>query len=148
MEFDFQQQPGLTLLDRNLVRDGEPLVSIITPFYNGGKYFEQTFNCVMNQTFPWFEWIIVDDGSTKQDDLAVLDQFALKDPRIRVYHKKNGGISSARTYGIRYSKTEFVLPLDCDDLIEPTFVEVCYWMLQKNPNAAWSYTDSVGFGGQ
>ena len=148
MEFDFQQQPGLTLLDRNLVRDGEPLVSIITPFYNGGKYFEQTFNCVMNQTFPWFEWIIVDDGSTKQDDLAVLDQFALKDPRIRVYHKKNGGISSARNYGIRYSKTEFVLPLDCDDLIEPTFVEVCYWMLQKNPNAAWSYTDSVGFGGQ
>ena len=90
MEFDFQQQPGLTLLDRNLVRDGEPLVSIITPFYNGGKYFEQTFNCVMNQTFPWFEWIIVDDGSTKQDDLAVLDQFALKDPRIRVYHKKMG----------------------------------------------------------
>ena len=148
MEFDFQQQTGLTLLDRNLVRDGEPLVSIITPFYNGGKYFEQTFNCVMNQTFPWFEWIIVDDGSTKQDDLAVLDQFALKDPRIRVYHKKNGGISSARNYGIRYSKTEFVLPLDCDDLIEPTFVEVCYWMLQKNPNAAWSYTDSVGFGGQ
>ena len=148
MEFDFQQQPGLTLLDRNLVRDGEPLVSIITPFYNGGKYFEQTFNCVMNQTFPWFEWIIVDDGSTKQDDLAVLDQFALKDPRIRVYHKENGGISSARNYGIRYSKTEFVLPLDCDDLIEPTFVEVCYWMLQKNPNAAWSYTDSVGFGGQ
>ena len=58
MEFDFQQQPGLTLLDRNLVRDGEPLVYIITPFYNGGKYFEQTFNCVMNQTFPWFEWII------------------------------------------------------------------------------------------
>ena len=145
MEFDFQQQPGLTLLERNLVRDGEPLVSIITPYYNGGKYFEQTFNCVMNQTFPWFEWIIVDDGSTKQDDLAVLERFAVKDPRIHVFHKENGGAASSRNYGIEKAITEFVLPLDCDDLIEPTYLEVCWWMLLKNPSATWAYTDSVGF---
>ena len=50
MEFDFQAQPGAALHHRGLRNDGQPLVSIITPFYNGGKYFEQTFNCVMNQT--------------------------------------------------------------------------------------------------
>lgn len=148
MEFDFKLQPGLSLHKRGLRTDGTPLVSIITPYYNGGKYFEQTFNSVMNQTFPWFEWIIVDDGSTEQKDLDVLELFSSKDPRIYVIHKDNGGISTARNLGIRESHTDLILPLDCDDLLEPTFVEVCWWMLQKNPNAAWSYTDCVGFAGQ
>ena len=148
MEFDFQQQPGRTLHDRGLARNGEPLVSIITPYYNGGKFFEQTFNCVMNQTFPWFEWIIVDDGSTNQQDVDLLAQFAARDPRIRVLHKQNGGPSVARNFGIRTAKTDLILPLDCDDLIEPTYIEVCWWMLRKNSEAAWAYTDSVGFSGQ
>lgn len=148
MEFDFQAQPGAALHHRGLRNDGQPLVSIITPFYNGGKYFEQTFNCVMNQTFPWFEWIIVDDGSTDSQDLQDLEEFASKDPRIHVYQKENGGIASARNLGIQKASTDLILPLDCDDLLEPTFVEVCWWMLQKSPDAAWSYTDSVGFSGQ
>ena len=65
MEFDYTKEPGKVRLNRNLNTEDTPLVSIITPYYNAGKYFEQTFNCVMNQTFPWFEWIIVNDGSTK-----------------------------------------------------------------------------------
>lgn len=148
MEFGFHMQPGRSLHDRGLLTDGQPVVSIITPYYNGGKYFEQTFRCVMNQTFPWFEWIIVDDGSTDAQSLRLLEQFAEKDPRIQVYHKENGGIATARNLGIRKAKTDLILPLDCDDLLEPTFIEVCWWMLQKDPAAAWSYTDSVGFAGQ
>lgn len=148
MEFNYKSQPGLALHNRGLRNDGQPLVSIITPYYNGGNYFEQTFNCVMNQTFPWFEWIIVDDGSTNSHDLLILEQFASKDSRIQVYHKENGGIASARNMGIQKASTDLILPLDCDDLLEPTFIEVCWWMLQKNPDAAWSYTDSVGFSGQ
>lgn len=148
MEFNYQQQPGLSLHRKNLVTDGAPLVSIITPFYNGTRYFEQTFNCVMNQTFPWFEWIIVNDGSTDPGAADFLAEYAKKDPRIRVLHKENGGASKARNYGIRQAKTDLLLPLDCDDLIEPTFIEVCWWMLEKHPDAAWSYTDSVGFQGQ
>ena len=70
LKFDFEQQPGLEYWDRPLVKDEKPLISIITPYYNSGKYFEQTFNCVIDQTFPWFEWIIVNDGSTKQEDVA------------------------------------------------------------------------------
>ncbi len=148
MEFNYQQQPGLSLHRKKLVTDGAPLVSIITPFYNGTRYFEQTFNCVMNQTFPWFEWIIVNDGSTDPGAADFLAEYAKKDPRIRVLHKENGGISSARNLGIKNSVTDLILPLDCDDLIDPTFVEVCWWMLEKHPDAAWSYTDSVGFQGQ
>ena len=146
MEFDFSQQPGLTRWNKNLVNTDKPLVSIITPFYNGGKYIQQTCNCVLDQTFPYFEWVIVDDGSTKQEDLEILDGIAKLDPRIRVLHKENGGPSVARNYAVHHAVTDLILPLDCDDLIEPTFIEYCWWMLQKNPEATWAYTNSLGFG--
>lgn len=145
IEFDYSKQPGLRRYRRDLVTDGEPLVTIITPFYNGGQYIEQTFNCVVNQTFPWFEWIIVNDGSTKQEDVAFVEALAQTDERVRVVHKENGGISTARNYGLRLAKAPYTLMLDCDDLIEPTYVEYCWWMLEKNPDAVWAYTDSCGF---
>lgn len=64
MQFDYTQQPGKSWQHKT-ADPKTALVSIITPFFNAGKYFEQTFNSVMNQTFPWFEWIIVNDGSTE-----------------------------------------------------------------------------------
>ena len=65
MEFDFEKQPGLIKKSEKISQETyKPLISIITPFFNAGAHFEQTFNCVINQTFPWFEWIIVDDGSS------------------------------------------------------------------------------------
>ena len=148
MAFDFTKEPGRVLLDRQLNTEGTPLVSIITPYYNAGTYFEQTFNCVMNQTFPWFEWIIVNDGSTKQEDVALVEQLAATDKRVRVLHKENGGISTARNMGIKDAKTDIIIPLDADDLIVPTFVEVLYWGLYYNPEYTWCYTDNVGFQNQ
>lgn len=148
IDFDYTKQPGMKLLNRDVVKDGEPLVTIVTPYYNGGKYIRQTYNCVINQTFPWFEWIIVDDGSTEEDDIDLVERLAATDSRITVLHKDNGGISSARNYGIRNAKSDLFIPLDCDDLIEPPFVEYCWWMMQKNKDAAWAYTDSVGFQNQ
>ena len=145
MEFDFSKEPGRELLKRNLQYTGKPLVSVITPYYNAGKYFEQTFNCVINQTFPWFEWIIVDDGSTQAGDVEILQHFAKLDQRVRTIRKENGGISTARNMAIRESKTDIIIPLDADDLIEPTYLECLYWALQKNPEYDWSYTCSVGF---
>lgn len=145
---DFSKEPGKVLLDRKLNIEGEPLVSIITPYFNAGKYLEQIFNCVINQTFPWFEWIIVNDGSTSEEDIVLLKSFAQRDPRIRVYDKENGGISTARNLGIRNSHTDIIVPLDADDLITPTYIELIYWGLYFNEKAAWCYTDSLGFGTQ
>ena len=88
MDFDFTKQPGHELMNRGLGRNVEALVSIITPYYNAGKHFEQTFNCVMNQSFPWFECIIVDDGSTDEESLSILSFFSEKDKRIRILRKK------------------------------------------------------------
>lgn len=145
MEFDFAQQPGE---NRKQVFDISvpSLISIITPFYNAGKYFEQTFNCVINQTFVWFEWIIVDDGSTNSEDIELLKRLAQCDSRIKLYHKKNGGPAAARNYAVSKSSTKLIVSLDADDLIEPTYLEETYFALYFNPRAAWAYTDSLGFG--
>lgn len=113
MNFDFTKEPGRELLHRGLSHDGAPLVSIITPFYNAGNYFEQTFNCVMNQTFPWFEWIIVNDGSTRSEDIRLLERFAEKDDRITVIHKENGGISTARNAGLHHASTDILIFSRC-----------------------------------
>ncbi|MBQ0026339.1 MAG: glycosyltransferase [Lachnospiraceae bacterium] len=148
IDFDYTKQPGKALTNVNANKAEEPLVSVITPYYNGGKYFMQTVYSVLNQTFPFFEWLIVDDGSTDASSLALLEEVKQMDPRISLYHKENGGISSARNLGIKNSKCKYILPLDSDDLIEATYIEYCYWMIEKNPDAAWAYTDSLGFQGE
>lgn len=148
MEFDYAKEPGRKLLISNRESDGKPLVSIITPYYNAGKYFKQTFNCVMNQTFPWFEWIIVDDGSTDKPSLDTLERLSKQDTRICVLHQSNQRQAAARNAAIKHSTTDIIIPLDADDLISPPFIEELYFALQKNPDAAWAYTDSVGFGAQ
>lgn len=149
-EFDFTAEPGLKPLSAPAAGDvsERPLVSIVTAFYNAGKYFEQTYRCVMNQTFPWFEWIIVDDGSTETEDLRLLERLAQTDARIRVVHRKNGKLPAARNTGFENSVSDVIIPLDADDLIEPTYVEYLYFALRAAPQAAWAYTDSVGFGSQ
>lgn len=148
MNFDFTQEPGKNMHKREPLNITNPLVSIITPYYNADKYFEQLYNCVMNQTFPWFEWIIVNDGSTKKESVELLENIGKRDARIRIIHKPNGGSASARNRGIEASKTDFLIPVDADDLIEPTFVELLYWALYFNLDCAWAYTDSCGFQGQ
>ncbi len=147
MQFNFTQQPGIKRWNADLIKTAEPMVSIITPFYNSGTTIRQTANCVFDQTFPFFEWILVDDGSTAEEDIGMLDVLANEDPRVVVLHKKNGGASSARNLGIRNARTEYILPLDADDLLEPTFLEYCWWMLSHDQQASWAYTESCGFQG-
>ena len=112
MEFDFAKEPGKRLLNRGLNTAGKPLVSIITPYYNAAKYFEQTFNCVMNQTFPWFEWIIVDDGSTDEESVCLLKELTGRDHRITVFYKENGGPANTRNYAIEKTNTDIIVSLE------------------------------------
>lgn len=148
MTFDFSKEPGKKLLNRGMNINEKPLVSIVTPYYNAGKYFEQTYNCVLNQTFPWFEWIIINDGSTNEDDVKKLETLAKNDPRIKILNQENKGQSSARNLGIKNSITEIIIPLDADDLIIPTYIECVFWGLMCNEKYSWCYTDSLGFQGQ
>jgi glycosyltransferase involved in cell wall biosynthesis len=145
--FDFSRQPGLKPSPRNADAK-EPLISVITPWYNAGSYFEQTYNSVLAQTFVWFEWIIVDDGSTDEYGAARMRELAGMDPRVRVLRQENAGPAAARNLAVKNAAAKLIAPLDADDLIEPTYLELLYFALFFNPRAAWAYTDSVGFQGQ
>lgn len=148
MNWNYNNEPGLIIENRGLVEEVEPLVSIITPFYNSGKYFEQTYNCIINQTFPWFEWIIVNDGSSNKEDVIILEKLIENKSRIKLCHTENKGAAAARNYAVSQAGTEIIIPIDADDLVTPTYIEYLYWALYFNPDASWAYTDSVGFGNQ
>lgn len=147
MKFDFKLQPGRTRSHGNYVcnESAKPLVTIVTAYYNAGKYFEQTFNSVMNQTFPWFEWIIVNDGSNNEEDITILEKYSKLDNRIKIINQLNGGLSCARNTGFSHAVTELVIPLDADDLISAQYIEYLYWALYYNKDAAWAYTNCLGF---
>ena len=146
---DYTRLPGKTIKKFGKVLNKEkPVISIITPFYNGGKTLMETANCVFSQTYPFFEWIIVDDGSKDQDSLKELAKLEKMDSRIRVFHKENGGPSMARDFGIAKANkdTKYVYFLDCDDQIDSTMLECLYWTLETHEDASFAYTTMVNFG--
>lgn len=147
-EFDFSKEPGIQLLNnRKYEEEKEPIISVIIPFYNDKKYIEQSINCILNQTFPYYEILIIDDGSKDEESLKKLEEVSKIDKRIRVFHKSNEGLAATRDYGAtKSSKTcKYLMFIDSDDLLEPTFMECAYWTLETNKEAAWAYSDSVGF---
>ncbi len=143
----YKYEPGKNIENRTETTEKiNPLVSIITSYYNANDDMDQTINCVLNQTFESWEWIVVDDGSTKKDAIEYLEKVKKIDNRIKIYHKHNEGLALGRDYAIEKTSTKYILPLDADDLIEPTYIETLYWTLETNPDATWAFTNSVGFG--
>ena len=86
-----------------------PLLSVVVPVYNTADYLRDCVNSIVNQTYKNLEIILVDDGSTDASGL-MCDDFAAKDCRIRVFHKRNGGLSSARNFGVK-RRMENIWPL-------------------------------------
>jgi glycosyltransferase involved in cell wall biosynthesis len=99
----------------------DPVLTIVTPFFNTGALFHQTARSVMRQSLQQWEWLIVNDASTDADALQVLLQYRNSDSRIRVIDlPANGGPSRARNVGFAQAQTPYVLQLDSDNLLEPT----------------------------
>lgn len=98
------------------------LISIIIPVYNTEKYLSKCVESVTTQTYQNLEIILVDDGS-KEPAARLCDEIANSDSRIRVIHKKNGGLSSARNAGIDSALGDFITFLDSDDYVSPTIYE-------------------------
>lgn len=146
--FNYKQEPGKTLEIKKQYNITEPEVSVIMPFYNDKDYIEQSVICVLNQTFPNFELLIIDDGSKDKESLKKLDEVSKFDDRIKVFHKENEGLAATRDYGVAHSSknSKYLMILDSDDLIDKTFIECAYWTLETNKKASWAYSDSVGFG--
>lgn len=98
------------------------LISVIVPVYNAEKYLVRCVDSILNQTYQNLEVILVDDGA-KDHSGVMCDDYARKDTRIRVVHKKNGGLSSARNAGIDIASGEYLGFVDSDDWIEPETYE-------------------------
>ena len=151
MNFDFSKEPGKKLekIDFENMSGLEPLISIIMPFYNDKEHIEQTINSLLNQTFPAFEILIIDDGSNDKESVEKLKEIQKLDSRIKVHHKQNGGAAVARDYGVsKTAKTsKYIVFCDSDDLLNKTYLETSFWTLETNQKASWAYTDSIGFEG-
>lgn len=90
------------------------LISVIIPVYNTEQYLPRCIDSILNQSFTDFEILLIDDGSTDESG-RICDSYAVKDERILVFHKENGGVSSARNIGLKNAKGEWVCFLDSDD---------------------------------
>ena len=150
MKVNYDLFPGRNIKESEQFEKREPIISIITPYYNTNKYIDTTVNSVLNQTFPYFEWIIVDDGSTNQEDIEKLERIKESDERIRIFHKENEGPAAARDFGAEKvsESSKYLVFLDSDDLITSTYLECAYWTLETNKEASWAYTDTINFDGQ
>lgn len=109
------------------------MISVLIPLYNKSKSIVATISSVLSQTYKDFEILVVDDGST--DGSGEIIQ-SIKDDRIRYFRKKNGGVSSARNYGIEKAQYDWIALLDGDDLWKPIFLEEMVEMIQRYPKAA------------
>mgnify|MGYP002651087087 CR=1 FL=1 len=123
-----------------------PELTIVVPCYNGGRFFDQMFASLDRQTFRNFEVIVVDDGSTDADTKARLQNLPVG---TSVIHQENKGLAAARNTGFKAARADIVLPLDCDDVLEPTFLsEAMALLAAAPPEVAFVFSDIKLIGGR
>lgn len=102
-----------------------PKISIIVPIYNTEKYLHRCINSILLQTFTDFELILINDGSTDNSG-AICNEYAEKDSRVRVFHKENGGVTSARKLGVEEARSEWISFVDSDDELYANSMSLLY----------------------
>ena len=107
-----------------------PLISVIVPIYNVEKYLARCVDSIVNQTYKNLEIILVDDGSPDRCP-QMCDDYAEKDSRIKVVHKKNGGLSDARNAGMAVATGEYISFIDSDDYVSDDFIECLLDVMNK-----------------
>lgn len=105
------------------MNSGDQLISIIMPVFNTAVYLEQAVSSILNQTYPHWELLVVDDGSV-DDSWSILQKLSAKDNRIRIFHQKNSGVSAARNAGLKHVCGDFLCLLDSDDWLPPQSLEL------------------------
>jgi glycosyltransferase involved in cell wall biosynthesis len=126
-----------------------PIVSVVIPCYNHGRYLPEAAASVLAQTFQSWELIIVDDGSTDDTALAA-ERLAAAHPEraIRLISQPNQGLSASRNNGIAAARGRYILTLDADDLIEPEMLAATVAVLDQRPGVGFVYTDVRMFGAE
>lgn len=107
-----------------------PLISVIVPCYNVEEYLPKCVDSILSQTYHNLEIFLVDDGSPDRCG-EICDSYAIRDSRVKVIHKKNGGLSDARNVAIDQMTGEYVTFVDSDDYVSSDYVEVLYGLIEK-----------------
>ena len=123
----------------------QPLISVIVPVYNVGRYLPEFLDSMLAQTCGDFELLLVDDGSADAS-LEILQCYAAKDDRLRVFHKENGGVALARNFGLEYARGTYIGFVDPDDAVLPQYLERLYAALaqQDTPMAVCGFREVWG----
>lgn len=121
-----------------------PLVSIVVPVYKVENVLHYCIDSILNQTYKNFELILVDDGSPDNSG-KICDEYAKKDNRIKVIHKENGGVSSARNCGIDAAKGKYICFVDSDDYVNKNYLEILIRTKSEHPefDNIWCYFQTV-----
>lgn len=112
--------------------DKSPLVSVVVPVYNMESFLPETLDSILASVYPNFEVVVVDDGS-KDASYRIACSYAEKDKRVRAYTQPNGGACAARNHAVRLAKGEFILPVDADNLIDPSLIADSVKEILKDP---------------
>lgn len=115
------------------------LVTIIVPVYNVEKYLNRCINSILCQTYTDIELLLIDDGSTDSSG-SICEEYAIKDSRVHVFHKENGGVSKARNWGLNMARGEWITFVDSDDWVHKDFVKKRLDLALKD-NAEITYCD-------
>ena len=110
----------------------KPEITIIVPVYNTESFLHKCINSILSQSYTNFELLLINDGSSDKSG-EICDKFALKDDRIKVFHKKNGGVSSSRNLGINNAQGKWIMFIDSDDEITHNCLELCINKTNKGP---------------
>lgn len=113
-----------------MIKNIEPLISVIVPVYNVENYLSQCVDSLLKQTFANIEIILVDDGSTDKSP-NICDMYSLKYDNIKVIHKKNGGLGSARNEGLKNANGIYVGFVDSDDYVSEKMYETLFLMIEN-----------------
>ena len=108
-----------------------PRISVIVPVYKAEKYLQRCIDSILGQTFSDFECILVDDGSPDHSP-NICDEYATKNPQIRVIHQANAGVSAARNTGIDAARGEWLCFVDSDDWVDSLYLETLYAQTERN----------------
>jgi len=121
-----------------------PMVSVVIPCYGQARFLREAIDSALAQTFPDVEVMVVDDGNEDEEAEAIrriVGEYPAQDVRL-VRHEENRGLAAARNTGIEATRGRWIVPLDADDVIEPTFVERCLRAVELDPRR-FAYTDSL-----
>lgn len=114
----------------------DPIVSVVIPCYNYGRYVVEAVDSCLNSTFDDIEIIVVNNGSTDPYTNQVLS--GLSKPKTKIIHiEHNKGLSNGRNVGIQAAKGRYILPVDADDMIHPTLIEKAYRVLEDKPEVGF-----------